>query len=55
MENKLKQHLDAAYTWLSKTPRDFGELVDFQAMARQELREAAALAAAIKLEVGQND
>ena len=47
MNEKLKQHIAQAYVWLSKTPRDFGELVDFQAMARQELREADALAAAL--------
>lgn len=47
MNEKLKQHIALAYTWLSKPPADWGQLLDHIAMARQELREADALAAAL--------
>lgn len=36
---KMKQHLDQAYLWLSRIPVT-GEAVDHMAMARQELRAA---------------
>lgn len=39
MDEKLKNHLDAAYLWLSKIPVS-GDAVDAMAMARQELRAA---------------
>ena len=42
MDEKLKNHLDAAYLWLSKIPVS-GEAVDAMAMARQELRAAWAI------------
>lgn len=35
----ITEHLDAAYTWLSKVTVS-GDSVDFLAMARQELRAA---------------
>ena len=47
MINKLKQHTEAAYVWLSKPPADWGQLMDHIAMARQELREVVALADAM--------
>lgn len=47
MENKLKQHIAQAYMWLGKPPADWGQLLDHIAMARQELREADALASAL--------
>ena len=37
--NKILMHSSAAYKWLSKYPENYGEMVDFVAMARQELRE----------------
>lgn len=55
MHEKLKQHIAQAYTWLSKPPADWGQLLDHIAMARQELREANALASALgKAEVQKN-
>ena len=42
MDEKLKKHLDAAYSWLSKIPVT-GESVDAMAMARQELRTVWAI------------
>ena len=55
MNEKLKQHIAQAYMWLSKTPGDWGQLMDHIAMARQELREADALVSAMgKQEVGKN-
>lgn len=46
MNNKINPHIDAAYEWLSKSPADWGQLLDHIAMARQELRNAMALEAA---------
>lgn len=48
MNEKLQQHIAQAYMWLSKTPGDWGQLLDNIAMARQELREVDALAAAMR-------
>lgn len=36
---KILMHSSAAYEWLSKYPENYGDMVDFVAMARQELRE----------------
>lgn len=44
--SNINEHLDAAYTWLSKIIVS-GDSVDFLAMARQELRAARQLSAAI--------
>ena len=41
--NEIIEHLDAAYSWLSRINVN-GESVDYLAMARQELRAAYKLA-----------
>ena len=46
---EIRQHIDKAYGYLSKIPVN-GDFVEPMALARQELREAYALAEALEKE-----
>lgn len=55
MDNRAKQHIDQAQIWLSKYPENWGQLVDFIAMARQELREASAAVSVLERKLAEKE